>query len=117
MLLSHALGGPDRLLAPLQFVPLPQPMAFKLTVMREQRPDLLAHSLRMALIALYLGVQSGWSERECIPLAAAALLHDIGVLHMDPVWRDPYHKGDGCWPQAPGVGHADGAGAGVCQVG
>ena len=67
-------------------------MAFKLTVMREQRPDLLAHSLRMALIALYLGVQSGWSERECIPLAAAALLHDIGVLHMDPVWRDPYHK-------------------------
>lgn len=95
MLLSHALGGPDRLLAPLQFVPLPQPMAFKLTVMREQRPDELAHSLRMALMALmalYLGVQSGWSERECIPLAAAALLHDIGVLHMDPVWRDPDHK-------------------------
>jgi HD-GYP domain-containing protein (c-di-GMP phosphodiesterase class II) len=90
--LAQALGGAQRLLAPLRFLLLPQPLAFKLTVMREQRPDLLAHSVRMMLVALYLGVRSGWGESECVPLAAAALLHDIGVLHMDPAWRDPEQK-------------------------
>lgn len=90
--LAQALGGAQRLLAPLRSLPLPPPLAFKLTVMREQRPDLLAHSVRVMLVALYLGLRSGWSERECVPLAAAALLHDIGVLHMDPVWRDPERK-------------------------
>ena len=91
-MLAQSAGQAGRLLAPLRAMPLPAPMAFKLTVMREQRPDLLEHSVRMTLVALYLGVQSGWSERDCAPLAAAALLHDIGVLHMDPVWRDPEHK-------------------------
>jgi HD-GYP domain-containing protein (c-di-GMP phosphodiesterase class II) len=92
MQLAQALGGAQRLLAPLRSLPLPQPLAFKLTVMRERRPALLAHSVRMMLVALYLGVRSGWGERECVPLAAAALLHDIGVLHMDPVWGDPEQK-------------------------
>lgn len=91
-MLLPAVGGAGRLLAPVRAMPLPRPMAFKLTVMREQRGDLLAHSVRMMLVALFLGVQSGWSERDCTPLAAASLLHDIGVLHMDPVWRNPEHK-------------------------
>lgn len=91
-LLVQALGSPERLLAPLRFMPLPSPMAFKLTVMREQRPGLFEHSLQMMLVAVFLGVKSGLSERECVPLAAAALLHDVGVLHMDPAWRDPQHK-------------------------
>ena len=87
-----AAGGADRLLAPLRSLPLPPPMAFKLTVMREQRPELLSHSVLVMLTALFLGLRSGLNERECTPLVAAALLHDIGVLHMDPVWRDPVHK-------------------------
>lgn len=91
-LLVQALGTPDRLVAPLRSMPLPGAIAFKLTVMREQRPDLFRHSLEMMLVALYLGIRSGLSERECVPLAAAALLHDVGVLHMDPQWQDPQHK-------------------------
>ena len=91
-LLVQALGSPERLLAPLRFMPLPSPIAFKLTVMREQRPGLFEHSLQMMLVAVFLGVKSGLSERECVPLAAAALLHDVGVLHMDPAWQDPQHK-------------------------
>jgi HD-GYP domain-containing protein (c-di-GMP phosphodiesterase class II) len=91
-MLAAAAGGADRLLAPLRSLPLPPPMAFKLTVMREQRPELLSHSVLVMLTALFLGLRSGLNERECTPLAAAALLHDIGVLHMDPVWRDPVHK-------------------------
>lgn len=90
--LARALGGAQRLLAPLRLLPLPPPLTFKLSVMREQRPELLAHSVRTMLVALYLGMRSGWGERQCAPLAAAALLHDIGELHMDPVWRDREQK-------------------------
>lgn len=90
--LAQALGGVDRLLAPLRFVPLPMPIAFKLTLMREQRADLYSHSLQMMLVALYLAQESGWTERECVPLAVAGLLHDIGMLFMPPAWTDSRHK-------------------------
>ena len=88
----QAVGGEAALLAPLAAVPLPAPLAFKLTVMREQQPALLAHSVGVMLVALYLGLRTGLAQAEASHLAAAALLHDIGVLHMDPVWRDPSHK-------------------------
>ena len=71
---------------------LPPQIAFKLTVMREQRPELFAHSLQMMLVAVYLALQSEWSERECGPLATAALLHDVGMLYMDPAWTDPNYR-------------------------
>lgn len=93
-LLVHTLEDmtAERLLAPVRSILLPSGLAFKLTVMREQHPALFAHSVRVMLVAVYLGIKSGWSDRECVPLATAALLHDIGVLHMDPVWHDPTHK-------------------------
>jgi hypothetical protein len=90
--MAQAVGAAARLLAPLRSVPLPGPMACKLTVMREQRPELFEHSLRMMTIAVFLGIKGGMTERDCIALAAAALLHDLGVLHMDPAWSDPDHK-------------------------
>lgn len=93
-LLVHTLEGMTaaRLLAPVRAMPLPPAIAFKLTVMREQYPVLFEHSVRMMLVAVYLGIKSGLSERECMPLAVAALLHDIGTLHMDPAWHDPANK-------------------------
>jgi HD-GYP domain-containing protein (c-di-GMP phosphodiesterase class II) len=90
--LVQSLGGTDRLLAPLRLMVLPPQIAFKLTVMREQRPELFAHSLQMMLVAIYLALQSEWSERECGPLATAALLHDVGMLYMDPAWTDPNYR-------------------------
>ena len=90
--LVQALGSPERVLAPLRFLPMTGLIAFKLTVMREQRPELFRHSLQMMLVALFLGIKSGLSERDCVSLAAAALLHDVGVLHMAPAWRDPQNK-------------------------
>lgn len=90
--LAQALGGVDRLLAPLRFVPLPMPIAFKLTLMREQRAELYGHSLQMMLVALFLAQEAGWTERECVPLAIAGLLHDIGMLYMPPAWTDARHK-------------------------
>lgn len=96
-LLVHTLEGmtTDRLLAPVRAIMLTSALAFKLTVMREQHPALFAHSVRMMLVSVYLGIKSGWDERECVPLATAALLHDLGVMHMDPVWHDPAHKVSG----------------------
>lgn len=93
-LLVHTLEDmtADRLLAPVRSILLPPALAFKLTVMREQHPALFAHSVRVMLVSVYLGIKSGWSDRECVPLATAALLHDMGMLHMDPVWHDPAHK-------------------------
>ena len=91
-LLAQSLATPERLITPLRSLPLTGPIAFKLTVMREQRPDVYQHSLQFMLVALFLGVKSGMGEQECVSLAAAALLHDVGVLHMDPAWRDPQNK-------------------------
>ena len=91
-MLAQALGSAGKLLAPLRSVSLPDPVAFKLTVMRDQRPGLFEHSLQMMMVAVFLGLKSGLSERDCVPLAAAALLHDAGVLHMDPSWMDPLNK-------------------------
>ncbi|MBU0891670.1 MAG: HD domain-containing protein [Gammaproteobacteria bacterium] len=91
-MLAEALGSAARLLAPVRFLPLPTSMACKLTVMRDQRPQLFQHSLQMMMVAVFLGIKSGLSERDCGTLAAAALLHDLGVLHMDPVWDDPNNK-------------------------
>ena len=91
-LLAEALGSAARLLAPLRSLPLPASMACKLTVMREERPLLFQHSLQMMTVAVFLGIRSGLSERDGSALAAAALLHDLGVLHMDPAWNDPDHK-------------------------
>jgi HD-GYP domain-containing protein (c-di-GMP phosphodiesterase class II) len=91
-MLAQALGSAAKLLGPLRSLPLPEPIAFKLTVMREQRPDLFEHSLQMMMVAVFLGLKSGLGERDCVSLAAAALLHDAGVLHMDPAWMDPLNK-------------------------
>jgi len=91
-MLAEALGSGARLLAPLRSLPMPASMACKLTVMRDQRPELFQHSLQMMTVAVFLGIKSDLSERDCCTLAAAALLHDLGVLHMDPAWSDPDNK-------------------------
>ena len=92
-MLAEALGPlAGRLLAPLRSLSLPASIACKLTVMREQRPELFQHSLQMMIVAVFLGLRSDLGERDCATLAAAALLHDLGVLHMDPAWNDPEHK-------------------------
>ena len=90
-LLVQALGSAQALLAPLQAMPLPASMAFKLTVMREQRCELFQHSVMMVLVAVFLGIQAGLTQEDRVALAAAALLHDIGVLHMDSAWLVPQH--------------------------
>lgn len=82
--LVRAAGDERRLLRPLDNVPLPEPVAFRLTVMREQRPALYAQTIESTLIALYLGHAAGLDLHAMGRLAAAGLLHDLGMLHIDP---------------------------------
>lgn len=90
--MAASVGDVESLLAPVKGLLLPPAIAFKLTVMREQRSDLFEHSLQMALVSIFLALKNGWTERECVPLATAALLHDVGMLYMDPAWTDPEHR-------------------------
>lgn len=85
-------GGVDKLLAPLRAVKLPHQIAFKLTVMHQQRSELYSHSLQTSLVAIYLSQQSGLSEQDCESAAAAALLHDVGMLFINPAWVNPTYQ-------------------------
>lgn len=80
------------LLATLERVPLPASIAFRLALMREQRPELFLHSLQVALVALFLAAREGVAETRATSLATAALLHDIGVMHIDPTLLQRGHQ-------------------------
>jgi len=75
----------------LSKVPLHPTIAFKLTVMREKNQELFRHSLYLTLVCLYIGVRHGLDSVKLIELASAALLHDIGILHIDPTLLERGH--------------------------
>jgi len=70
---------------------LTPPLAFKLTLARETRPELYQHSIRVALISLYLGTCVHLKPEEMSNLAMAAMFHDLGELHIDPALLDRTH--------------------------
>ncbi len=85
-LIRNALDNSQqkRLFAALAAIPLAAPLAFKLTVAREQRPELFQHSLQVTLVALYLAIGSQAADSDLVEVAAAGMFHDIGILHIDP---------------------------------
>ncbi|WPB56492.1 HD-GYP domain-containing protein [Xylophilus sp. GOD-11R] len=85
-LLAASLGRPAALLQPLRELPLPGPIALKLTLMRDRCPALLQHALATLLVAMFLADRANMPTPLRSHLAAAALLRDIGMLHMDPAW-------------------------------
>lgn len=70
-------------------VPLPDPMAFQLTLAREVRPALYQQALCAALTAAWLAQVPLGSRFDLSMAAAAGLLHDIGMLHVDPSLLQP----------------------------
>lgn len=76
----------------LKQVPLNPAIAFKLTVMRETQPELFQHSLYVSLVSTYIGMQLHLSKIQLIQLATASLLHDIGILHVDPALLERGYK-------------------------
>ena len=62
---------------------LPKPVALHLTLARETRPALFDHSVLMALLSAHLVRESGATPAEVRDAAAAGLLHDLGMLHIE----------------------------------
>lgn len=82
-------GRRETLLAELALMPLPEPVAFQLTVMRETRPLAWMHALRAAVTASWLGGALQGNRFDMRHLALAGLVHDLGLLHLDPVLDRP----------------------------
>lgn len=78
----------------LALIPLPAPIALQLTTMRETQNELWLHSLRSALMAGWLAQRSGGARYDVRMLCAAGLLHDLGMLHLDPVLLEPVTRFD-----------------------
>ena len=78
------------LLNVIETVPLPEAMAFQLTVARDVRPEIFMNLVRTALVAIWLAGRTPLTSRFDLGMAASAgLLHDIGMLHVDPVLLQP----------------------------
>lgn len=67
-----------------EHLPLAPQLAFKLTVAREQRPELWLHSLQVALVAAVLAAAERVSVNDIVDAALAGLSHDLGLLHIAP---------------------------------
>jgi len=66
-------------------------ISFKLAVMREKRPELFKHSIYLTLICIYAGIRCELDSGKLVQLATSALLHDIGILHIDPALLEHSH--------------------------
>ena len=73
----------------IETVPLPAPVAFQLTVARDVRPDQYRYFVAAALTAAWLGQRTLVPRYDLSMLAAGGLLHDLGMLHVDPVLLRP----------------------------
>jgi hypothetical protein len=83
-----ALMGPagrvrGMLLQAIEAIPLPQPIAFQLTLARETRPAVFDHGILMALLCAHLVREGGAPIHDMTLAASAGLLHDLGMLHID----------------------------------
>ena len=77
------------LLDSMEKLTLPEPMAFQLLLANEVRPALFRHSVQMALFAGWMSLTPVVSRYDVGMAAAAGLLHDIGMLHLDPLLLNP----------------------------
>lgn len=88
-----ALMGPagrvrSMLLQSIEAIPLPQPVAFHLTLARETRPAIFDHGVLMALLCAHLVREGGAPIHDMTVAATAGLLHDLGMLHIDAALLD-----------------------------
>lgn len=86
--LKASMNQRERALKVCERVPLPSLLAFKLTVMREQRPHIYRHTLQVVLVAVFLAIATGQTGSASTNAAAAALFHDMGQLQIDPAIAD-----------------------------
>ena len=82
----------DALLDAVATIPLPAPVAFQLTLARETSFEQFDHGVLMALLCAHLVRAAGAPAEELAEAAAAGLLHDLGMLHIDPQLLQAGHR-------------------------
>lgn len=82
----------DALFDAVAAIPLPAPVAFQLTLARETHFEQFDHGVLMALLCAHLVRAAGASAEEMAAAAAAGLLHDLGMLHIDPQLLQAGHR-------------------------
>ena len=87
--MAHDQASRNLLLDTIEKLALPAPMAFQLTLAREVRPEVYLNSVRAALTAAWLARAPLVSRYDIGMAAAAGLLHDVGMLHIDPTLLQP----------------------------
>lgn len=85
-------GDPQGFRQGLGALEMPPPLAFRLTVMREKRAGLYQHTLRVALITHAMGVRLELGQRDLHDVLLAAICHDIGEMHTDPLLLASGHR-------------------------
>lgn len=90
--MRQAMSNSDLFEQILTKLPLHPTAAFKLTVMRERNPELYRRSFCLTLICIYAGMRCELDADKLAQLATAALLHDIGMLHIDPALLAHDHR-------------------------
>ena len=83
-LLADRFPHTDAIVQTIARIPFNPVIVFKLSVMRDTRPELMKHSLFVSVVSTYIGIRAGLPEAQLTDLACAGLLHDIGTLHIDP---------------------------------
>lgn len=73
-------------------LPINPVLAFKLTVAREEAPNIYRHSLEVALCAAVLAMHTHAPPHEITNAAAGGLFHDIGLLHINSEFLDAEHS-------------------------
>jgi len=72
------------LVAAVAGVPMPDPIGFQLTVAHELYPSIYEHLVRTSLVCAWLTTHQTRSQFDVGQAAAAGLLHNLGMLHVDP---------------------------------
>lgn len=85
-------GDPGKLKYHLGALRIPGPVMVRLTVMNEQHKDIYLHSLRTAILAFALAQRIGLPPSQYEAVILAALCHDVGEMHTDPIILDPSHS-------------------------
>ncbi len=87
--LEAGLGaGSARLWSAWENCPLPPAIAIRLAVARETATDLYEHSLRCTFVAAFIGLGGRLPDRDLQLLVTAGLLHDIGMMHVNPEYYE-----------------------------
>ncbi len=85
-------GDPGAMRHGVSRLPLPHEILFRLTLAREQRPELYQHTLSVTFISHYLALRSNLKTKAIDHLLVAALCHDLGELYIDPEILEPGHR-------------------------